>query len=96
MTPSVWHDAWEILSRADSLALAALVVGAIGVVLSLDGLWPRRRSTVVRIDPELARRDREARTHEHVNRIRSLSAPAPKGFGKRVLPFNPNHSQRIH
>jgi hypothetical protein len=66
---------------------------ALGWIAFIRRAWPFYITRPVRIDPELAQQDREARTYAELNSIRSLSAPAAKGF-KRPLPFNPNHELR--
>src|SRR4051812_32193350 len=101
---SIWHELAIIVERPLGWVLVVLAVFLLALVF-VSLLWlitagiawllrlAKLRITVtptVRIDDELARLDRDARPYAHVNRVRCLTTPAPKGFSKRPLPFNPN------
>lgn len=89
--PSVWHDA--ITVAASPALIIALTLVAIAAMLLWDSHRPARLDHQVRIDDELARRDREARQFAAMKTPR-LTQPAVKGFSKQPIPFNPNTTAR--
>ena len=89
--------AWTIYSNADRTAQIAIIAGLVGLALACRGLFETRRTIAdaVRIDPELARADREARQFATFKQP-TLTAPAPKAFSKAPIPINPNHRKDVY